>query len=101
MRIYKPLPVITYSEKEQTITGKEPDECELMELTRMVDLNSIESYSESVPISDFREDNKIWTSVVMASGDEFIINMPFTDFDSLFRKYNTRLEEVKMNHLWV
>ena len=83
MRIYRELPVVTYNTKEQEITGKQPDECELMELSRFVDISQVESYQEAIPVSDFREDNKIWTSVVMCSGDTFIVNMTYADFHKM------------------
>lgn len=75
------FPVIIYNTREQESTGKNPDECELIEVDRVLDITRIESYYQSIPLSDFREDNKIWTTVVMHSGDTFIVNMPILDFE--------------------
>lgn len=75
------FPVIIYNTREHESTGKSPDECELIEVDRVLDITRIESYYQSIPLSDFREDNKIWTSVVMHSGDTFIVNMPILEFE--------------------
>jgi hypothetical protein len=77
------LPCITYDTYEEEITGKHRKDCQLIEICRRVDRSRIESYSEAIPLHDFREDNKIWTSVVMESGDEFIVNMPLAEFEKL------------------
>jgi hypothetical protein len=79
------VPSITYNTSEQEITGKQADDCELMEVVRKLDRTRIESYREAVPISDFREDNKIWTQIVTHSGDTFIINMPIAEFEKLLK----------------
>ena len=80
------LPVIIYNNKEQEITNRHPDECELIECVRKIKPERIESYQEAIPTSDFREDNKIWTSVTMESGDNFIVNMPLAQFESLINE---------------
>lgn len=77
------LPIIVYDSKQMDITNKSADECDLMEVIKKVNASSIESYSESIPLSDFREDNKVWTDVFMKSGDTFIVNMPFDKFEKL------------------
>jgi hypothetical protein len=81
------LPIIVFNGKEQQLTGKRADECELMEVVRKVRAISIESYQESTPLSDFREDNKIWTDVFTESGDSFIVNMPLAEFEKLLTTY--------------
>lgn len=84
MANYISFPVIIYNTKEEQQTGKNPDECELIEVDRVIDICRIESYYQSIPASDFRDDNKIWTSVVMQSGNEFIVNMPILEFELFF-----------------
>lgn len=63
------------------------DQCPLIEVIKKVDPNAIESYSEAVPESDFRDDNKIWTEVRTMSGDDFIVNMRLPAFEELLKKY--------------
>lgn len=77
------LPIIIYNGKEQEITGKQPDECGLIEAVKKIRVSRIESYQEAIPKSDFREENKIWTEVIMKSGDSFIVNMPLAEFEKL------------------
>jgi len=81
------LPIIVYDKNEQEITNKAADECGLMEVIKKVRSSRIEGYSESIPLSDFREDNKTWTDVVMESGDSFIVNMPLAEFEKLLIAY--------------
>lgn len=85
------LPIIVYNGKEQQITNKQPDECELIEAIKKVKSLRIESYQQAIPASDFREDNKIWTEVVMESGESFIVNMPLFEFEKLL---TTHLESL-------
>lgn len=80
---YLELPIITYNRKEQELTNKQPDECMLLEVFKKVRASRIESWQEAIPSSDFREDNKIWTEVVMESGDSFIVNLPCSKFEEL------------------
>lgn len=74
------IPCLTYDNASQELTGKMPDECLLIEVGRWINIERIESYRSAIPFSDFREDNQIWTEVVMESGDSFIVNMPMSDF---------------------
>lgn len=85
MNRYIEVPTITYDSDTQNITGKPPDQCNLIEVTRFINPKRIESYREAIPGSDFREDNKIWTEVGMESGDSFIVNMPVSDFETLLK----------------
>lgn len=82
---YIELPIIIYDNKEQEITNKQPDECELIEAIKKVRASRIESYRQAIPASDFREDNKIWTEVVMESGEMFIVNMPLSEFEKVLK----------------
>lgn len=77
------LPIIVYNGKEQEMTNKQPDECELIEVVRKVKVGHIESYEEAIPKSDFREDNKIWTEVFMESGNSFIVNLTLAEFEKV------------------
>jgi len=86
------LPTIAYDPKNQELFNKRPDECDLIEVIRKVMITCIESYHEGIPVSDFREDNKIWTDVFMKSGDSFIVNMPLAEFEKLLMNH---LEEYK------
>lgn len=83
------IPSLTYDSRDHELTGKEPDECELIEVVRKLDVSRIESYREAIPTSDFREDNKIWTQIVTHSGDSFVINMPLQEFEKLLTSTNT------------
>jgi hypothetical protein len=87
--VFIELPSLTYDSKDHERTGKEPDECELIEVVRKLDASRIESYREAIPTSDFREDNKIWTQIVTHSGDTFIINMPLSEFEKLLTQTHT------------
>lgn len=80
------LPCMLYSSRESDIMNKSPDECELIEVMKRIDIRRIESYSEAIPISDLRDDNKIWTNIVMYSGDAFLVNMTYNNFEALFFK---------------
>jgi|EndMetStandDraft_8_1072994.scaffolds.fasta_scaffold1079272_1 hypothetical protein len=77
------LPIIAYNPKHEEIFNKRPDECELIEIVRKVKVARIESYHEGIPVSDFRDDNKIWTDVFMEIGDSYIVNMPLAEFEKL------------------
>lgn len=79
------LPVIIYNSKEQEITNKQADECELVEVIKKIRSCSIESYQETIPASDFRDDNKVWTELVMDIGDRFIVNMPLAKFEKVLK----------------
>ena len=81
------LPIVIYDGNEEEITNKQPHDCSLMEVIRKVRAKSIESYRETIPSGDFREDNKIWTEVMMESGDAFIVNMPLADFEKLLKNH--------------
>lgn len=81
------IPVIIYDDNEEEILNKRPEDCQLMEVIRKVRSSSIESYRETIPSGDFREDNKIWTEVTMDSGDYFIVNMPLSEFEKLLTAY--------------
>lgn len=79
------LPCLTFDGAIQEVTGKPPDECSLIEVSRYVNIDRIESVRAAIPFSDFREDNQIWTDVVMESGDSFTVNMPFEQFKKHIR----------------
>lgn len=79
------VPGMMYDQAEQELTGKHPDGCALMEVEMKIDRNRIEGYYETCPTSEFSEDRKIWTKVVMQSGAEYILNMPYKDFEKLLR----------------
>jgi hypothetical protein len=79
------LPIIIYNNQEQELTNKQPDECELIEAIKKVNASRIESYREAIPASDFRDNNKIWTEVVMESGEMFIVNMSLTEFEKVLK----------------
>jgi hypothetical protein len=81
------IPTVTYNSKEQELSNKQPDECELVELVKKVKSYSIESYREAIPSGDFREDNKIWTEITMYSGDSFIANMTLAEFEKLLTNH--------------
>lgn len=80
------IPTLTYNTWEEEATGKHRTECELVEIRRKVDFDEIEGYSEAIPLFNFKHDNKIWTNVQMKSGDCFLVNMPFDDFEMLLKK---------------
>lgn len=84
---YLELPIIIYNNNEQEITNKAPDDCELIEAIKKVKGSHIEGYQEAIPSSDFRDDNKIWTEVIMESGDRFIVNMPLAEFEVLLETH--------------
>lgn len=77
------VPGMMYDSAEQELTGKHPDTCNLMEVEMRIDRTQIEGYYETCPTSEFSEERKIWTKVVMRSGSEFLLNMPFVDFEKL------------------
>lgn len=86
-RQYLEVPCLMLNPDERDLMGKKDDECELIEVIRKIRPSRIEGYAETIPLSDFREDNKIWTAVVMESGDNFIVNMPLKDFENLIKPY--------------
>lgn len=77
------LPCMVYNTWEEETTGKHRIDCELIEIRRKIDPNAIESYSEAIPLDNFKSDNKIWTNVQTRSGDSFLVNMPFDEFEKL------------------
>lgn len=73
------VPILQVSPDEE-LTGKENDRI-MAEM--LLNPRRIESMNEAIPRKDFREDNKIWTSVTMESGDNFLIRMSLSKFKEL------------------
>lgn len=68
---------------ESDLMNKQPVDSDLIAVTRNINPARIESYSETIPLNDYREDNKCWTSVVMFSGHDFIVDMTVIEFEKL------------------
>jgi hypothetical protein len=77
---------VVYNPEEADLMGKKGSECELIEVVRKINDVQIESYGEAIPAHDFREDNKIWTMVYLKRGDDFIVNIPFKEFEKLLNQ---------------
>lgn len=74
------VPCITYNNWEEDIMGTRKLDCEMVEIAKWIDKTKIESYGEAIPVKEFHENNKIWTTVTMHSGEDFIVNMPLSKF---------------------
>lgn len=68
---------------ENEITGKEG---EMIKTKMLINPRRIESMGEAIPRKDFREDNKIWTSIVMESGDDFLVRIPLDKMEKLLNE---------------
>jgi len=77
---------VIYNPEEASLMGKRDADCEHILVTRKLNDASIESYNETIPANDFRDDNKIWTSVNMKSGDSFIVKMTLEEFEVLLNE---------------
>lgn len=66
------------SERSEDLGLKIDDE--FISVKKMIDKDQIEMIGETIPIDDFREENKIWTSVGFKSGENVIVDMPYSDF---------------------
>jgi len=75
--------VLVYSSYEANILDKNPHELECIGCIRKLNPDRIESYCEAIPLNYFHEDNKCWTTVVMESGDEFIVSLPMSEFEKI------------------
>ena len=82
------VPCITYDNWEEDVMGKSQLDCVMIEIMKWIDPDRIESYGEAIPVKGFKENNKIWTSITMQSGDNFIVNMPLPEFKELIKLYN-------------
>jgi len=80
------LPCMVYNSEEADLLGKEPHECDLIEIERFVNFDRIESISETIPLKNWSESNKIWCTIYMESGVDFIVNMPLGEFIKKYRK---------------
>lgn len=80
---YIEVPVLVYSSYEADILDKNPHELQCIDCIRKINPARIESYCEAIPLNEFSEDNKCWTTVVMESGDEFIVSLPMKEFELL------------------
>lgn len=77
------LPCLIFNPDENDLLGKSNGEGRLITVTKSINPARIESYGETVPISDFREDNKCWTRVVMFSNDDYTVDLTVGEFERL------------------
>jgi hypothetical protein len=81
------VPCIVYNTYEEEITGKHGKDCEMISVIKKINPTRIESYGEAVPLRDFSKENKIWTTVCMQSGDEFIVRIPIAEFEKILNEH--------------
>lgn len=79
------VPTLLYSSYEADLLDKNPHELECINVIKKINVDRIESYGEAIPLNEFSEDNKCWTTVIMFSGNEFIIDMPMHEFDIMLK----------------
>lgn len=83
--MYIEVPIFLYSSYETNILDKNPHEVDAIDAVKKININRIESYSDAIPLAEFEEENKCWTTVVMESGDNFIVAMPMRKFEKLIQ----------------
>lgn len=85
------LPCTIYNPEENELLNKSYKDSEKIEVMKIINPNRIESYGESIPVEDFREDNKVWTNVTMQSGDDFIANITIEEFETILNNHQKKL----------
>lgn len=77
------VPIMNVNKEQEEIMGTEGD---YVRCIMKINPRRIETYCETIPTKEYRPDNKIWTSVVMESGDSFIVRMTLEKFETLLNK---------------
>ena len=77
-----------YNNEESELYNAKQKESDLVRCKRLINPSRIESINEAIPLYDFREDNAIWVNITMFSGNEFIVDMPLTEFKKLLNNFN-------------
>jgi uncharacterized protein YlzI (FlbEa/FlbD family) len=79
------VPIYQVNPDIEELIGKEGDKTACVML---INPRRIESMNETIPRSDFRPDNKIWTNVTMESGDNFIVRITLEEFKNRLNSFN-------------
>lgn len=87
MNRYIEVPTLLYSSYEADLLDKNPHELECIDVIKKINVDRIEGYGEAIPLNEFSEDNKCWTTVIMFSGTEFIVNMPMQEFEQHLKSF--------------
>ena len=79
---------ITYDGKLRELINSDLSEVETLRQRRKLDINEIEGYEEAIPASHgFDKNNLIATEVFMKSGNSFVIDIPFDEFEKLLNDF--------------
>lgn len=78
------LPIMKYSNYDEELMGKDPEDCERINSIKKINQFEIESYEPAIPKDkDLSNENEIWTAVTMKSGDEFFVRITIKEFETL------------------
>lgn len=82
------VPIFMINAKADELMGKDSGEGDMARCIMKINPRRIETYSETIPQKDFDPDNKIWTNVVMESGDSFIVRITLDKFEELLNNFS-------------
>lgn len=78
------VPFVTYDVKAVELTGKDVSDVEQNIQKRKFRVSEIEYYEEAMPQDkDFAKENVTCVDVFMKSGNNFLVNMNFKEFEKL------------------
>lgn len=77
------VPSLVFSPENEELMGKSDN----VACSKKINPMRIESYGEVPPNESFHKDNKIWTLVVMQSGDTFTATITVEEFEKLINDF--------------